>query len=460
MKRSGTLVAAALALSLPLAAGSLSAQEYELVELGTLGGSTSQALGITQSGRVLGWATTPQSVKHPVYWDEGGIVDLGSPPGFIVGEAVAGNDAGQVAVTGEGSPQSYEAFRWESAAWTPLGVLLGRDEAIPADLDASGRVVGMSLTLGGGNTAAFLWEGGGMTNLGTLGGTTARAYGINGSRQVVGWARLPEVAGVEDTRAFLWEDDVMTDLGKLPDRDHSQALAINDNGDVVGSSWVVTSPNFFSADRATLWRSTGEIVDLGRTPGPEACVSGLPFWTDNVARAVNNQGQIVGDAQCVASGGARAGFLWQDGVMHNLEDLIPADTGWEILAARGINDAGQIVGFGITPGGDLQAYRLDPVTETSAPVAAATGRLELAASPSPFRASTRISFSLPEAASVRLTLHDVTGRRVAELANGRRPAGRHEVEWTAPGESVAPGVYFVRLEAAGRAGTAKIVRVR
>ena len=75
----------------------------------------------------------------------------------------------------------------------------------------------------------------------------------------------------------------------------SQAFGMNDLGDVVGSSWHVTSPQFFSAHQAALWLHGGaETIDLGLTPGPPICVGGFPFYTDNIAQAINNCGQAVG----------------------------------------------------------------------------------------------------------------------------------------------------------------------
>jgi hypothetical protein len=46
--------------------------------------------------------------------------------------------------------------------------------------------------------------------------------------------------------------------------------------------------------------------------------------------------------------------------MHNLNDLIPDNSGLELLSALDINDAGQIVGFGVTPGGHLRGFLLQP----------------------------------------------------------------------------------------------------
>ena len=73
--------------------------------------------------------------------------------------------------------------------------------------------------------------------------------------------------------------------------------------------------------------------------------------------------------------------------------------------------------------------------------------------PNPFSSGTTISFRLPAAAQVRLTVHDVTGRLVAVLADGGRGDGTHEIEWNGrdhTGATVPSGVYFCRLEADGR----------
>ena len=78
------------------------------------------------------WSTRPYTSRSP------------SPSGGGAPIAGRSKNAGQIAVTGEGNPQSYESFRWESGDWSELGVLLGRDEAIPADIDPDGRIVGLS----------------------------------------------------------------------------------------------------------------------------------------------------------------------------------------------------------------------------------------------------------------------------------------------------------------------------
>ena len=65
--------------------------------------------------------------------------------------------------------------------------------------------------------------------------------------------------------------------------------------------------------------------------------------------------------------------------------------------------------------------------------------------PNPFNPSTTIKFALPEPAVVSLTIYDVLGRKVAELANGQFAAGDHSAIWNA--SEAASGVYIARLVA-------------
>lgn len=63
--------------------------------------------------------------------------------------------------------------------------------------------------------------------------------------------------------------------------------------------------------------------------------------------------------------------------------------------------------------------------------------------PNPFNPSTVVPFVLPVAGRVSVSVHDLTGRRVAELVHGWKSAGRHEVSFD--GWRLASGVYVVRL---------------
>jgi hypothetical protein len=75
--------------------------------------------------------------------------------------------------------------------------------------------------------------------------------------------------------------------------------------------------------------------------------------------------------------------------------------------------------------------------------------------PNPFNPATRVPFSLPADAHVRVTVYDVTGKRVDTLVDGWRAAGTHDVTWNAAG--VASGVYFCRLDALGQTETRRLI---
>jgi flagellar hook assembly protein FlgD len=87
----------------------------------------------------------------------------------------------------------------------------------------------------------------------------------------------------------------------------------------------------------------------------------------------------------------------------------------------------------------------------------------VAAWPNPFNPATTLAFELDAAGPVRLTIHDVAGRRVRKLVDGARTAGRHDVRWDGrddAGQTVAAGVYLARVVAAGGLDYRKLVLVK
>ena len=94
------------------------------------------------------------------------------------------------------------------------------------------------------------------------------------------------------------------------------------------------------------------MLDLGVLPG-DLVGAGL---------SINNSNEVVGasvSAPGPSSGNPRA-FLWQHGVMKDLNTLIPANSPLYLLTAFGINDAGVIVGFGVTGTGDVHGFLATP----------------------------------------------------------------------------------------------------
>jgi len=83
--------------------------------------------------------------------------------------------------------------------------------------------------------------------------------------------------------------------------------------------------------------------------------------------------------------------------------------------------------------------------------------------PNPFNPSTAIRFELSREADVTLAVYDVSGAEVTRIAEGRYPAGSHEVRWNgvdARGNRAASGVYFYRLLSENTDLTRKMVLLK
>lgn len=157
------------------------------------------------------------------------------------------------------------------------------------DINNPGDIVGYS-HVGPGLTSpihAFLWtRSDGTLDLGTLGGTTSSAYGINDARQVVGMADT----GGGQSHAFIWTAaSGMVDLGTLGGT-FSRATAINNHGVIIGS-WATSDTSNYRPFR---WTSATGMVDLTTAMG----AAGFTFL-----HAINDLGDIVGSD-------ANGAFIW------------------------------------------------------------------------------------------------------------------------------------------------------
>ncbi|MDO3378439.1 DUF3466 family protein [Geoalkalibacter halelectricus] len=158
-----------------------------------------------------------------------------------------------------------QGFFWDGGAMYPVGHL-GGGSSVVADLNNNDQVVG-SATLEDGSVHAFLWtlvdKKGVIADLGTLGGRNSHALAINEAGEVVGYSQTGEFYEEQGVRlpiwrAFVWKDGVMYDLGSHDDfYDHafmppfpfSEAVAINEHGEIAGNSLTINvhSRGFFLA---------------------------------------------------------------------------------------------------------------------------------------------------------------------------------------------------------------------
>lgn len=303
---------------------------YSVTDLGTLGGGgTTQAYGINEAGQVVGYSTAASLKYHAFLWDNGVMTDLGTLPTGTTSRAFGLNDNGQaVGFAFDGSAAggaSNHAFLWENGVMTDL--FPEPAHSMANAINDAGQVVGQHNL-----NHPFLWQNGGFIELGGFGGSNSFGYAldINNAGQVVGSSFVNNGSDGLSQHAFLWQDGVMTDLGALPGMPDSRAQGINELGQVVGFSSFFDPDTTDETFESFLWEN-GVMIDLG-VPGDL-----------NRAEDINDSGQIVG----WSSNGA---YIYEDGVVANLNTLIPAGSGVSISVATGINNAGQIVGYGLFAG--------------------------------------------------------------------------------------------------------------
>ena len=327
-----------------------SGSEYVVSDLGTLGGAASAAGAINNRGDIVGEADVDTNVpptRHPFLWRQGLMTDLGTLGGPL-GAATALNEQGQVvgwAMTRIELGGQQHAFLYIEGVMTDLGTLGGMSSKAYA-INNQGQVVGTANNAGE-VPRAFLHSAGTMADIGTPGGTPSGAESINDSGQIAGYFVTNLCVCNNNTTAFLSSGGTITDLGALGTLGSLRpavATAINQWGQAVG--WA--NNNSVTLAHGYLY-SGGVFTDLGTLSGA---------LTNSQASALNHQGEVVGRAGGVT--GSYHAFLYRSGTMHDLNILVGPYSGWTLQAATGLNDNGQIVGYGLNPVGQRRAFLLTP----------------------------------------------------------------------------------------------------
>jgi probable HAF family extracellular repeat protein len=253
----------------------------------------------------------------------------------------------------------------------------------------------------------FLWRNGHMTALPTLGGNNAQAAAINNREQIVGISETgaldpscPAGKTAKTIAPAIWENGEARALPTLPGEPDGFVQGINDEGQAVGSSGTCTN----ISTHAVLWENgtVSELPELGVAGGiayainnHDQAVGWVPaadgstivasIWQKNratghitittlpilpgdgaaFATGINNRGQVVGST--FKDGAWSHGFIGEDGVVTDLNTLIPEDSNLRIVAASNINERGQISGMAsVIAGPDagiVHAILLTPVDE-------------------------------------------------------------------------------------------------
>lgn len=239
------------------------------------------------------------------------------------------NDAGIAVGTSLTTAGIQHAFRHEDGTMTDLDGP-GSASSSAYAINNAGTIIGVR------NDRAFSLRSGVYTDLGTLGGLYSAPLGINDAGMIVGQS---DTAGGPE-HAFVHLDGVMTDLGTFGGV-ASEARDINNRGDIVGS---VRMPS--GEERIFIATATGEVVQM-----PEG-LGGPWSWP----MAINDAGTVVGNSY--VDNVLFHAFVYHDGEMTDLAPVLAEIGITGFSQALGINEWGDIVGWGEDAEGKPHAFLL------------------------------------------------------------------------------------------------------
>ena len=322
---------------------------YTVTDLGALeGDGFSGAYALNDNGQVVGWSGTSydlMGLRHTraFLWQGERMQEIALPPTAPHPAAYRINNKGQVLIKAvmllngffSGSFPDY-AYVWQA------GELKTRALYGAVDFNNKGQVLTHYLLRDAPKPhyVVALWQGDRqiLTFEAPPGHAQGFAHAMNDNGQIVGEVvnyddQDGHVGKITDQQGFLYRDGKVSVLEVPADMTMSKAVAINNAGQVLIQGW---STALHRGTYSLLWQN-GSLTDLDKT-------SAYPYLQ---ADGLNNKGQIVGNYWTPDN--IRA-FLWQNGKVTDLNLLIPAHSGWQLLAAVAINSQGWIVGSGLHNG--------------------------------------------------------------------------------------------------------------
>lgn len=303
------------------------------------------------------------------------VTDLGVLPGDTVSGASGINNHGDIVGVSSKDDATTRIFLVHQSRMTSLGSVLFLGSGSGPDINDNGkinlkqRLSSYTVLSAYEKHHAILYSGSRKVDFAMpLGWKSATVRGINTSGQLIVMC-YRHAAGNRPSRAAFVYDSHTHKFSLLPLPPGFQgagfAMGINDHGQIVGSLWqagILT--------QAVLW-NTGQPVRL----------TGLPGMDDSSADGINNSGEMVGSAWSGLNAAAQyvndhpqrwrllvplfqkqwknRAVVFQDNKAQDLNSLIPEDAGWTLEEASGINDRGQIVGYGLHNGQE-RAFLMTP----------------------------------------------------------------------------------------------------
>lgn len=373
-----------LASLLTITSGVALSAPYDIVDLGGLEGSYSVAYDINEQGIAVGTANGPlidedgdrEFYSHATKFQDGANEDLGVLPDGDSSEALGINSSGvavgfanvlteieqedgttliaesNFAVIFDGSVNKL--VEKENLSGTRAydindnGIVIGHGR-FDVDPEDDNNPVDRGFIYNNNDQSYFM-----VPSLADEATRASYLTAINETGKAIGFsdAKIPDTEQYT-IQSFIVDTTDNNNIIELPTKDDRATFAhdINIHDEVVGSIYISGSRNNQEAFYYDAQSGSGELTFLGFFRDD---------FTDSRARAINDNGQIVGRALVsVPTLEEHAAFIYEENEMKNLNELIPCDSGWKLTEATDINNAGQIVGFGVKDG-EVRAFRLDP----------------------------------------------------------------------------------------------------
>ena len=350
-------------LSFAMAGSALAYPEYRVTVVGP---ANSWVYGMNNAGVVVGDYPVGANLRRAFLNRGKGLVDLGALKG-VQSAATGINDRGEVVGNWLTADGLQRGFIYACGKARDIGGIPGRSTGY-TDINNAGYITAASRDPAAEETRGYLrTPNGTFIDLGAIpwegsGEAETIPAAINNRNQIAG--RSGRFNSPEPQyRAFGWSRGVIRDLGDLGSTPNV-ATAINDRGQITGQAYLPVGPR----DSVAFLYSNGRMVSLDTRPATE--------YKYSAGHGINNRGHVVGESVHLS------GFIWRGKRMESLNALIAPGSGWDIHYPVAINDAGQVAAVA-TRNGVRYAVRLDLIRPHASAVPAldAEAQAELPAFP-------------------------------------------------------------------------------
>ncbi len=330
-------------------AGPIAVVDYTVAGLATAPGYQSvYPASVNDADQTVAWECCNAAQPYPIdtaSWLFVGdrSTSLGLLPGFSATSVSGINAMGLAVGTAVAAPppggtslDHTHAVAFTTTGVVDLGVLPGYSDSGASGVNAAGDAIGYSFatTL---RPSVTLFRHGRTIRLGDGWGSAINNAGVAIGTGLNGFATLFSERGTRSLGSFVARNAF------------SYGYAINNRGIAVGYAGYVVPNNPQGFQHAFVSSADG-LHDLGVPAG------NVFSTTVAAAYGINDLNEIVGyylpgaPVGVIGLAGPPTAFIYADGVMRNLNDLLPPGSGWTLVSAAAINDCGDIVGQGVYAG--------------------------------------------------------------------------------------------------------------